>query len=609
MSTSKKIALLKEYVKKIEAIKNTFKAKFSIDDNVPFAQYPDNIYPNENSETVFYKADSYYHDPYIPAHSNIEISGSSEPSGIVGTWQNKNPFAQGLARSWNNGNYNLAYRNGGFAIYSTASGYDETYYAAKVLSTSENGNYENPKIWDNLKTDSDPTITKERNFSEIGYENGNVYVTLKAGVTYKFGIVINNAEGAGLYLSHYLYDPNNMYGDSLAYGYSDSSETINNHACTYVMSYTPTTSRVYRLQISGEAYGNVTVQQVCYPAPETWATPSDNPWDYTFQSQWGGGEITLSEIPVAEHQATKTWAGYQMYKNTTDDKTTYSFSNILTEGLAWERFAPNKGDVFSADATIKIEYIDDNVVYPANATVWTVIIPNDNYQMWINVGTAGGGNFIVWGDGEQTSVDSSGWSVSSGNWSANSRFSHTYSKAGQYTVQVIGNSVQRIRVFSNSGGSESASNSVVKELIKLGATLTDGTHMFNSCSGLTKIADTVQFPLGMGGTHRMFYQCSNLLYAPTSLRWQPSMNMDETFYNCSQLSVDITHWFDNLFIGGNSGKRVYQTFYNCKMIKGKVPADKLWLDGSWYCNGGTVSYTFRDCTSLSNYNEILSPWK
>lgn len=612
-STSEKIAIARANIDSIEAVKNTLKTKFNIENNIPFSQYPDLIYPPADGEIVFYKAFSSYHDPEIPAYSNFTLEGMTNPSDGNGTWINQTPANTGLMRRWENGNYVCSYADGYFYFYDKGSTPypGECYFQARVLATSEDGSYYNPKIWDNLKSADDATITNARNFSEIGYENGYVYVTLKAGVTYKFGLVVNISDDGYCYSSYYLYDPDNMYGEPLAYGDSEANETINGHACTYVMSYTPGKSGVYRLQISGEYGGNVTVQQVCYPAPEAWVAPSENPWDCTFTANYGGGTLSMTEVKIGEHKATKTWTGYRVYKKTTDDgKTYYDFADTLTENLTWSRLQPNKDEIFSSDGTLKLGYFDDGTVYPENATVWAVEIPSNNYQMWVNVGTMGGGNFIVWGDGEQTPVDSSGWNISSGNWSANARFSHTYAKAGKYTIQVIGSNVQRIRVSSNSGGSEASSNTVVKELIKLGNSLTDGRHMFNTCNGLTKIADTVQFPLGLGDTHRMFYSCSNLLYAPSSLRWQPSMNMDDTFYNCSKLTADITHWFDNLVFGGNFGKRVYQTFRGCGKIKGRASADKLWLDGSWYCNGGVVSSTpFSGCTGLSNYNEIPTPWK
>lgn len=610
MATFKKIANVKAQIKEIEAVKNSLKSKFDIEDDVPFSQYPDKISPIADGEIVFYKATSNYYDPYIPEYYNFELSGATNPTGCNGTWINQTPYGVGLARTWKIGNYACSYvaSNGYWCIYdagSTPSSY-ECYFRAKVLSTSEDGTTYNPIIWDNLVSGSDRTITSSRKGTSIGYEYGNLFVTLKAGVNYKFGVIQNLSNPN--YMMYELHTNNPESWDALVYADSGNTETLNGHACTHVMSYTPSTSGVYRLRASGEFYNDTeTIQYVCYPAPEVWSAPSENPWDYTFETNYGSGTLSFSKVTVPEHPATKTWAGRQAYKRTKEDGTVYyDFADVITENLIWSRFAPNVDEIFSADGSIKVDYLDDGTIYPANATVWTIENPSDNTTRHICVGTASGGNFIDWGDGTQTEVNSMGWTCPESTFSENARFSHTYAKAGKYTIQVIGDTVEKVLCSANSSGGSSGSESYTKELIQLGSTLTDTRYMFSDCKGLVKIADTVQFPLGLGRATEMFYSCSNLVYASPNLRFSPNMTYDHIFYDCSKLDVDITHWFDNLIVGNNANKAITSAaFYRCYKIKGTLPADKLWLDGSWgYGGTSTSSPAFYACTGLSNYNEI-----
>jgi hypothetical protein len=111
----------------------------------------------------------------------------------------------------------------------------------------------------------------------------------------------------------------------------------------------------------------------------------------------------------------------------------------------------------------------------------------------------------------------------------------------------------------------------------------------------------------------MFHQCSGLRYAPNTLRIPASlMNLRHFMEGCSKLKTDISHWFDDIIIGQNANKRFYQTFYGCTLLLGTVPAEKLWLDGTWSCypsENFSFGSIFYQCTGLNNYNDIPTKWK
>ena len=85
------INTIKAYIKNIEAIKESFKAKFNIGNDVPFESYAEKISPIPESQTVFYKSNSYHYEPEIPEYTNIIISGISNPADANGTYVNIRP--------------------------------------------------------------------------------------------------------------------------------------------------------------------------------------------------------------------------------------------------------------------------------------------------------------------------------------------------------------------------------------------------------------------------------------------------------------------------------------------------------------------------------------
>lgn len=601
--TSQKLAEANTLIEEISSVKNTLATKFNINEDVPFSEYPDLISPVDESQITFYKCTSSYHDPYVPAHKNIEIAGMTTPSDGNGTWTNQRPDYSGFYRAWVKDNYMLSFVDGYWYIYDKGATPSDgsSYFSARVLTSTEDGSTENPWIWDNYVSDSDRSITNAINASAISYESGCFYVTLKAGTEYQFGLISNITAGT---LSMWASIMPNDSWDEYASAAEDTTGTINGQACTMYMTFTPATDGVYRFRVAGENYeATGDVKYICYPAPEAWVVPSENPWDYTFSTMNGAGTLTLSAVDVAEHKAIKTWAGKRIYQNTKEDGSIYYVpADTVTEGLTWSRFAPNVDEIWSADATLRANYLDDGNYYPDNATVWKIDITTDNTIYYMMVGGAAG-NIIDWGDGTQTTIQDK---------SISTQYKHTYTTAGVYYIQVIGDSVEWINAQTDNSYRNAVSKTNVKEAIQCSKNLLSCNGLFCYCKGLLKIADTFQLPKGVTDVAIMFQYCSELLEAPDSLRFPVSCtNFSSFMYECRKLKANVTHWFDDIVAGENINKNMNNVFYACNAITGTLPAEKLWLDASWRNGGTTVDTrsTFAGCSKLSNYSEIAPQWR
>lgn len=585
--TSEKIALAISYIDNINAVKSSLKTKFGIADDVPFDQYPDVISPISTDNLVFYKCTSAYHDPYIPAHESINISNMTTPDAN-GTWGNIRPYYSGYARVWSNGSYSCSFdsTNGYWCIHdsSSSASYNNCYFNAKTLTTSEAGTTSNPWIWDNLGS-AGSEITNERAISSFSSYTASVaYVTLKAGTAYKFGIVPNYDASAG-YFGHSscLYRIGSY--ESFMSSSSDTTADINGHTCNRVMEYTPETDEIIMFGVYVDGTWDVTggIKFVCYPAPETWVEPSEDPWDYSFTAVNGAGTPTISPVAVAEHPATKTWAGKMAYKQTNDDGIVYyEFADTITENLSWNKFAPNVDEVWSSDATLKLNYIESGLTFPDNASVWTVErAAGATYTLYVD---GGEGNIIDWGDGSQTQVARGG-----------REYTHTYADAKKYYVQVIGDTVNNVQAKS------------AIEAVQCSKSLKSGYRMFYT-AGLQKIEDTFQLPIGLENAEGMFYDNNGCYYAPVTLRLPNHCKNFKNFCHMSWLTTDISHWFDDFEIGTHGNTNLIEMFFRCYNLRGTLPVDKLWQDGSWMMKSGDVGNVFYDCTTLKATNDIPEAW-
>lgn len=537
----------------------------------------------------------------------------TSPSDGNGTFVNHRPDYTGFLRAWKNGNYALSFdsTNNYWCIHdaSSTASYSECYFRAKCFITSEEGTDANPWIWDNLGSSGSDITDLIADDDLPSWEPRYVYLTLKGGTAYKFGVVNNlSTDDGSINYECSLYSSDGNHLTSI----TSSAETVNGHNCAVTGSYTPSADCVVKLYVNKyNSYNCTGVNFVCYPAPEAWVEPSEDPWDYSFSTVNGAGTLTLIAVDVAEHTATKTWAGKRVYTQTKADGSIYYVpADTVTEGLTWSRFAPNVDEIWSADATLKINYYDDGTTYPDNATVWKIDITTDNTVYYMGV-AGGAGNIIDWGDGTQTETKygtaamESSWQISD----ANSKYTHTYAKAGTYIIQVIGDSVTH--VFTETKANYHTMESVynVIEAIQCSKCLTNARLMFSYCRNLQNIANTFQLPAGIEAADHMFYGCPSLISAPQSLRLPASCaNYEAIFDSCGKLSVDISHWFDNIVAGENQGKTLRNAFDDCYKMTGTLPAEKLWKDYSWYI-GGNVGDVFYNATELIARNDIPEQWR
>jgi hypothetical protein len=139
-------------------------------------------------------------------------------------------------------------------------------------------------------------------------------------------------------------------------------------------------------------------------------------------------------------------------------------------------------------------------------------------------------------------------------------------------------------------------------------TIPDGVIALNStfygCSSLTT-APTI--PDGVIALNSTFYGCSSLTTAPTIPDGVIALN--STFYGCTGLVNIDGIWPANGFT--KTRIDVDQMFYRGSVVAGK-PTGTLPAEILWEAPEGKFSRTtqaFRNCTSLSNYDDIPANWK
>ena len=135
-------------------------------------------------------------------------------------------------------------------------------------------------------------------------------------------------------------------------------------------------------------------------------------------------------------------------------------------------------------------------------------------------------------------------------------------------------------------------------------------RIFCDCTSLEIIQPTLDFSYC---THipYVFNNCSQL--HTLNLNTLPDCLIDASnmFYECNNLSLDISNLFSSNGIGNHSFANsspihIGQMFQNCYYIYGDAPAYILWESGKDNIIAGGM---FNGCTGLNNYDSIPESWK
>ncbi|GAE88894.1 dockerin type I domain-containing protein [Acetivibrio straminisolvens] len=193
-------------------------------------------------------------------------------------------------------------------------------------------------------------------------------------------------------------------------------------------------------------------------------------------------------------------------------------------------------------------------------------------------------NIVVdWGDGTTSRIDSY------------LERTHIYESPDTYTIKVI--SFDNMPLFFNG---DLKLVEVVTPLPDIGAT--SFFAFFYGCLNLTKIPDGL-FDNNVNATDfgACFNSCASLTEIPAGLF---AKNINATsFYACFLSCESLTEIPEGLFDNNINVTQFDACFDGCKNLTGTAPA--LWSRS----NVTKSSSCFRDCTKLSNYDEIPDSWK
>ena len=144
----------------------------------------------------------------------------------------------------------------------------------------------------------------------------------------------------------------------------------------------------------------------------------------------------------------------------------------------------------------------------------------------------------------------------------------------------------------------------VPQSLTIPNSVTNCSSMFYRCTNLTTIEEGFALGSSVENCREMFTICSSLITIPSTLIIPATVtNCSIMFSQCIALISDISNiWPD--FISSSRISISYM-FDNCKKIVGTIPADKLWNSGKTF----NATDCFRDCTLLTNYNDIPTVWK
>lgn len=218
-----------------------------------------------------------------------------------------------------------------------------------------------------------------------------------------------------------------------------------------------------------------------------------------------------------------------------------------------------------------------------------------NSQTTYTMAYAGEGH-IDWGNGDSESLADK---------TSFTNISKTY-QPGTYTVKITGE-IEDIQAGMNTNSKNAV---VALEQFNLDSYIGNrqNSYALGAFRGCNKM---VLMPgAGLGKNIKSlvgaFYGCSSLTTAPTLPDGVTDLNT--TFYGCTGLVNIDGIWPANGFTA--SSINIAYMFYRLTVVAGKpagtIPADKLWerTDITWIS-----TQAFRNCTSLSNYDDIPVNWK
>ena len=129
--------------------------------------------------------------------------------------------------------------------------------------------------------------------------------------------------------------------------------------------------------------------------------------------------------------------------------------------------------------------------------------------------------------------------------------------------------------------------------------------IFRDCTSLKIIQPTLDFSYC---THIPYVFCNCSQLDTLNINTLPDCLMDgnRMFYECNNLSLDISNLFPSNGIGNhgfanNSSIYIEKMFQNCGYLYGYVPADILWESGKDNIESDDM---FKGCINLSNYSDI-----
>ena len=278
--TSQKITLINDYIQEIENIKQTFKNKFNIDDNVPFSEYANLIQPEAQEGLTLYKAETHQFKAGNPEYDNFSCnlikSDESSPESTIVNLQFKNAlvYNTNFDRKWidESNTYKIqvgtaydSYSYRFWGLFKNNSGSTEKYYAlaySKIYSSDGDGSSSNPYIWDNILDNSDSSgcTAKITNLSP----GSNISLLIKVLANKQYTLTFTNDITDG-YCYYLMYNTDDNYIDV-------SSDSV---------TFTPPKDGVCYISI----YCDGVVNESSYVSisssikPEEFGEFSSNPWE------------------------------------------------------------------------------------------------------------------------------------------------------------------------------------------------------------------------------------------------------------------------------------------------------------------------------------------